>query len=398
MALLNTCHLATLTRWGGVERMLADLLLHTPQQQVHHTLLTTSSDPTILQSIQQQGITWYQPTGRFRYDARKFGQMSRWMRKNQIHVVHSYNAFANAWAYISTMLAGTPVLITGEHGTIWNSRPPLAWLDRLAHRRAHLVVANSQASAKLLELKYSIDPNKIRVVRNAVLDTPTVDANHVREQLGIAQQALVVGSVGRLDTPKDYTTLIEAAAVVQKTRRDVVFVLVGGGPLEKELRAHVAAHGLQDRFLLTGQRADARTLMQAFDIFVSTSIRETFGNVFIEAGLCGNPIIAPNVDGIPEAVLNHETGILVEPTLPIRQVQAPGAAKVPKRVLRDGQLCLPKALDPQILAQTILNLLANQELRLLYGQQGKKRAQELFSIDRYIHELETIYLEVGGKS
>lgn len=395
---LTVCHFATLTRWGGVERMLVDLLLYAKQEQVRHVLVTTSSDPEIVAVAQKAGILWHQPKGRFRYDPGKFTQMAQWLKTQNVQVIHAYNAFANAWANLTTILARSPVLLTGEHGTIWNIQPPLAWLDRWAHQRARLVIANSQASARLLELKYSISAGKIRVIRNAVADIPPVNVQQVRARWGVEPGTLVVGSVGRLDTVKDYATFVEAAAIVLKARQDVAFVLVGGGPLESELYSHVAALGIQGRFLMTGWRTDARVLMQGFDVFVSTSLREPFGNVLIEAALCEKPVIAPAIDGVPEAVIHGQTGVLLRPTRTPRQYQSPGAAPLPKHVLIEGELQPPKALDPETLAQTILNLLDNPQLRLYYGQQAKERARFLFSMDRYAYELEQIYLEVvrGG--
>ena len=392
---LTVCQFATLTRWGGVERMLVDLLLHANQEKVQHILITTSSNTEVIAEMQKSGISWYQPTGWFRYTPRKFLQMAQWLRTYEVQVVHSYNAFANAWASMTTFLAGTPIFLTGEHGTIWNVQPPIAWLDRWAHQRANLVIANSHASVTMLELKYGISSDKVRVVYNAVADIPPVDTRQVRAQLEIPQEALVVGSVGRLDTPKDYATFIESAAIVLESRQDVVFVLVGGGPLEDELRGCIIDLGIQDRFLMTGWRADARVLMQCFDVFVSTSIREPFGNVLIEAALCEKPVIAPDIDGIPEAVVHEQTGILLHPTEPLRQYRSPGAAAAPQRVLIDGKLQSPRALAPEVLAATILDLLSDPGLRVHYGGQAQDRAQRLFSIERYVRELEDIYLEAA---
>lgn len=376
--------------------MLVDLLLNSSQGSIKHTLLTTSSDPEIVEVVRKAGVLCYQPTGSFRYAPDKFLQMTRWLHARHIQVVHSYNAFANSWANLTTIWAGIPVFLTGEHGTIWNVRPPIAWLDRWAHQRARLVIANSQASVEMLALRYRIPRSKIRIVYNAVADIPPVDAAQVRAQWGLDDKMLVVGSVGRLDTPKDYGTLIDAAAVVLKARQDIVFVLVGGGPLEDELRAYISELGIQDRFLMTGWRPDARALMQGFDVFVSTSIRETFGNVLVEAALCEKPVIAPAIDGIPEAVLHEHGGFLLRPTKPIRHYLSPEATAPPKQVFIDSELQLPRALDPAVLAQVILDMLANPELRLHYGQQAKDRATRLFSIDRYVRELEDIYLGVGS--
>jgi len=375
--------------------MLVDLLLYVKQERVRHVLVTTSSDPEILTVVRQAGVLSYQPTTRFRYGPGKFIQMARWLQVHNVQVVHSYNAFANAWANITTLLSGTPAFITGKHGTTSYTPAPIALLERVAHRRARLVIANSQATAKTLTLKYGIPVDKIRVVRNAVADLPFVDTQQVRAQLGIPEDVLVVGSVGRLDTPKDYATLVDAASLVLRERQDVSFVLIGGGPHESELRAYVSKLGIQDRFLMTGWRGDARVLIQGFDLFVSTSVQESFGNAMVEAALCEKAVIAPRIEGIPEVVVHEQTGLLLQPMEPVKDYQSPGASALPQQVLIDGKLQPPRALNSEMLAKTILDLLSNSELRAYYGRQAKERAQRLFSIERYVQELENIYLEVG---
>jgi glycosyltransferase involved in cell wall biosynthesis len=310
--------------------------------------------------------------------------------------VHSYNAFANARALLAVIRARIPHYLTYEHGTVWKVSFPMTWFERWAHRRAQLVIANSQASARLLHIRYGVPVDKIRVVYNAIATMPQVDVQLVRAQLGVGPDTLVVGSVGRLDTPKDYATLIDAAARIVRARSDVLFVIVGGGAHEDELRARVTELDIQRHFIITGWREDARRLLQAFDLFVSTSIRESFGNVLIEAALSEKAVIAPRIDGVPEAVIDAHTGVLLSPTEPVRQYFSPRAAPQPRRVLIDGYLSPPRALDPELLADKIIELLDNPELRLQYGQQAKVRAERLFSIDRYRNELEKIYCELAN--
>ena len=380
-----------MTNWGGVERMLVDFLIHASQEQVRHFLLSTSSILKVIQPVLDAQIPFFQPRRHFHYDPRAIVQMARWLRFQRVDVVHSYNAYANAWGGVAALIARVPLFLTGERGSVWWVRPPMAWLDRWAHHRAKWVVANSRASATILHLRYGIPKEKIRIVHNAVSPLPKVDTRLIRASLGIDSE-LIVGSVGRLDTPKDFNTLVDAAAIVLKGRRGVRFVLVGGGALERDLRERIHKLEIQDKFILTGWRKDARALVQAFDIFVSTSIHEAFGNAIVEAALAGKPVIASRVDGIPEVVLHKETGILLKPTESVKQARNPNATPPSRQVLIDGQLEPPKSLSPSILADTIQYLLDRANLRFEYGQAGRQRAENLFSISRYVGDLEKIYV------
>jgi glycosyltransferase involved in cell wall biosynthesis len=386
------CHVAAMDNWGGVERMLVDVLTCVKSQSLQHLLMCTSSKPDIVEPIISQSIPFFQPDCFSRYDPRIIVQMSKWLREHNVQLVHSYNAYANLWGCMASSLSGTPTFISGERGSVWWAQPPVAWLDRWAQHKAKVIIANSNASSRMLQLRYNMPPEKIQVIYNAIPAPPIVDKEKIRTELGIGRKQLV-GSVGRLDSPKDYFTFVEAASIVVHKRNDVRFLIIGGGPMHAELQDTIAAYGLQNQCILAGWREDARSLMQALDVFVSTSIREAFGNALVEAALARIPIIAPCVDGIPEAVIDGRTGLLLKPTRPMRLPRSTGITPIPKAVLINGELQPPRSLNPNELAETILHLLDRSELRLKLGQAGKERAERLFSLDRYSSRLEGIYLK-----
>lgn len=392
---LRVCHISTLTGWGGVERMLIDLLTSESSNNIHHMLLTPSSKPELLVQINEANISHYEPKRRWRYDPLPIWHMARWLRQSQVDVVHAYNAYANVWGYLAALFAHIPLFISGEHGTLLGiSNTPMSLFDRWAQTHATAVVANSQASATILHRKYHIPPEKIHVVANAVAPLPQVDIKKVREQFGIPLSACLVGSVGRLAGPKNFITFLEAANYICQQRRDVYFMLIGGGPQERLLRDYIQAKQIADRFILTGERSDARCLIQAFDLFVSTSLQESFGNVLVEAALAAVPVVAPAVGGITDVIINQQTGVLLEPTQPIVDDDAVDA-KIPyKEVLIGDQLLPPRALDAKQLADVILKLLASPEERHQLGEAAYQRAIHLFTIDRYRQDLERIYMQV----
>jgi glycosyltransferase involved in cell wall biosynthesis len=169
---------------------------------------------------------------------------------------------------------------------------------------------------------------------------------------------------------------------------------VGGGPQESRLKELIQELGIQDRFLMTGWRADAREIIQVFDIFVSTSIRESFGNGLIEAALAGKPVIAPRVDGIPEAVIDQATGLLLTPTGSFESRKDDSSSPVPEKVLIDDKFEPPRSLNPHQLADRILYLLQKPVLRNELGRAARRRASIKFSMKRYITDLENIYMEL----
>lgn len=394
---IRVCHISTMSAWGGVERLVVDLLTRPPASSLTYSLLTTSSHPDLLRPLQAAAIPIYEPRRSFRFDPRAIWQMARWLRREKIQVVHTYNAFANVWGGLAAALAGTPIVVAGEHGSSWWIRPPMQWLDQWAQRRAHLVVANSEASAQMLQLRYQLTEQQIRVVPNGVPPLPTADVAVLKAELGLSGKT-IVGSIGRLDTPKQFSVFVAAAAKIATVYPDVCFVIVGGGPLATSLQAHIAAVGLGERFKLLGWRDDARQLVQIFDLFVSTSIRETFGLVLVEAALAAVPAIAPAVDGIPDVVRDGETGLLLTPTEPV-----PAAESLPKgttppapQALIHGKPLPPLSVHPDQLAEAMRALLDNSSLRREMGSCAKKHAEAHFTMNQYQRALETLYMEVIG--
>lgn len=115
------CHLSTMTGWGGVERMVEDVLLHPAATGGTHHLLAPSWSPEVVAPIEAAGIEMLLLHRRSRYDPRGIAQAAAWLRRKQVTILHAYNAFANIWALALSRLAGVPVFIAGEHGTVWRT-------------------------------------------------------------------------------------------------------------------------------------------------------------------------------------------------------------------------------------------------------------------------------------
>lgn len=388
---LNICHISTMTARGGVEQMLSDFLLSEEHQNKHY-LLCTSSFPEIVKPIIDAGVPFFQPIKHYRYDIFVIKQIANWLKENQINVVHSYNAYANTWAYLVTRFVKIP-LVTGEHGTVWSTSGLIKFLDKRANHAAMCITANSNATAYMLERRYAVAKQKIRVVTNAVPSFERLNTTSLRKELNITDDEVVVGSIGRLDTPKDFLTLIQTASEVLKQRSRVRFLIVGGGAQYKILEEAIANLNLSAKVSLLGWRDDARNIVQLFDIFVSCSIHETFGNAIVEAMMAGKPVIASNVDGIPEVV--SEAGILLTPTEPIQEVNIEGVTPYPIQVVINGRLSSPLALHPTKLAEQIIHLIDAPEQRHFLGAKGQNWVAENFTMQKYKQELETIYLEVA---
>ncbi|MEU4395680.1 glycosyltransferase family 4 protein [Kribbella sp. NPDC023855] len=209
------------------------------------------------------------------------------------------------------------VLTTGPRGVVMRLG------QRLVARGADLTLG---ASSDLVELARSLGARKAQLAPVAAPALPEVrtPAVAVRDELGLGDKPLVL-SVGRLAPQKDYPTLLSVAAAVSAQDPDVVFAVVGDGPLRDNLQARIDAESLPVRLL--GHRSDVADLLGAADVFLLTSHWEARALVLQEALQAGVPVVATGVGGIPELV--GDSAVLAAPG------DAPGLAAGVREILSD---------------------------------------------------------------
>ena len=157
------------------------------------------------------------------------------------------------------------------------------------------------------------EPSKLHVIYNGIdFDEETVVHSKPLDMKGIPEDAYVVGTVGRLATQKAPDVFVKAASVIKKRIPEAFFVIVGDGLNRKETEKLVKEYGLQDSFLITGWVNDPFNYICNFDVAMLMSRWEGFGLVLPEYMLIKKPIVASNVDAIPEIIQDGVNGLLVE--------------------------------------------------------------------------------------
>jgi glycosyltransferase involved in cell wall biosynthesis len=186
----------------------------------------------------------------------------------------------------------------------------------------------------------------------------------VRTELGIPDGSVVAITVANLRREKDYPNLLQAAHAALAREPRLVVLAVGQGPLADEVRELHRKLGLGERVRLLGYRTDVRDLLAAADLFVLASAFEGLPVSIMEAMAAGLPVAATAVGGVPEAVLDGATGILVRPT------------------------------DPDALAEAVLRLTEDPSQRSRMGASARDRAA-LFDIRTAVDEEERAYAELA---
>jgi glycosyltransferase involved in cell wall biosynthesis len=165
-------------------------------------------------------------------------------------------------------------------------------------------------------LKYKIPGEKIRVIDNGIsLERfeKRAETRKMKTQLGFEEKTRVIGTVGSLVIEKGHIYLLEAARQILDVVKDLKFLIIGDGPLQKALEEKSEELGIKKHVIFMGHRKDIPELLTAMDIFVLPSIKEGLPVALLEAMAAKKPVIATRVGAIPRVIESKDIGILVEP-------------------------------------------------------------------------------------
>jgi len=265
--------------------------------------------------------------------------------------------------YVQSLQGGSPTFRAKLANRI------MWWLSRLegeSAKNATLIVTVSKYSCDKIIQFYDADKTKIRIVPNGVdlqRFKPVQGLESIKRQIGIDSKLCVL-FVGRLIPRKGLSFLIEAAKYVVREFKETIFVIVGDGPLKNHLRAYLEEINLSGNFVFLGDVNEnvLPALYNCADVFALPSIQEGQGIALLEAQATAKPVVAFDVGGVHETMVNKETGLLVKP-------------------------------DSRDLADAILKLLSSWPLREQMGVKGREFVSNNFSWDICAQRMLQVYRE-----
>ncbi len=322
---------------GGAELMLKRLAVsHARDPRYEHQVISLRTLGTVGPMLQQAGIsvdalgmrTW-------RDIPRIVAALVREMRERRPDIVQT-------WMYHSDLLGGVAARLAGVRRVLWSVRvaditPDMGvarntfWVRRACARLSRYVprqIVYVCHSGRPPHEALGYDPTKGLVIPNGYLLPPErtkAESRQLRSQLGIPEDALLIGSAGRRSEQKDYPTFVAAAALIAAQVPEAHFVIMGR-QLDwdnVELARLVRATNHSKRFHLLGERRDISDCLATLDIFCLHSIQEGFPNVVAEAMAAGVPCVVTDVGDA--ALLVGGTGTVIEPRQPARLAAALGA-------------------------------------------------------------------------
>jgi glycosyltransferase involved in cell wall biosynthesis len=351
---IKSLHIDTAQTWRGGQNQVLQLV--TGLEESGAPAVLVAHDAGELKRRAAEGLRFHGFSPRTEFDVQAAWTLSRFITDVRPDVVHAHDPMGVALAAMArpmaTGLTTTPKLIAARRVDFHLKRHAFS---RWKYRQIDLFIAASHGIARILD-DDGVPRDRIVVVHDGVnlswIDRqPAVDAHAA---FWLPKGAPIVGNVAALVGHKGQKHLVAAASRVIREVPDARFLIVGEGELRAALERPIKDLGLERHVSLAGFRDDAVGLTKSFDVFVMSSVTEGLGSAMLDAMACERPVIASRTGGIPEAIEDGVTGVLIPPQ------------------------------DEPALATAIVALLRDRERQATLGAAGRQRIVESFSVDRMV--------------
>jgi len=347
---------------GGAEEMVLNLVRHLPARFEPAICCIHEAGP-IGEEIRKTGtpvaVLGLTPGLRHPWDV---AGIRRYLRDTKPTIVHTFLLTASLYGRLAAILEHVPIVIGTEVNIYERKRAHHVLAERMLMAGTDRVIVSANSVRDFYVGQVHADPSKIDVVYNAV-DWQSIQAARSREDmrasLGLPAHAKVAGVIARLTEQKGHRYLLQAMAT--PALKDLELVVVGDGDLREALKAHAQTLGIAARVHFLGARRDLGDLLAAMDVFVMPSLWEGLPLSMILAMGAAMPVVATAVAGIPEIVVDRETGWLVP------------------------------AGDPPALAAALAEVFADRARAATVGQAARDFVLPRFGVDGYVDAVAGLY-------
>jgi glycosyltransferase involved in cell wall biosynthesis len=317
-------------------------------------------------SLERQGIP-VRHLGRGRFDPRILTDLVRLARERKARILHVHGYAAADFGRLAARRVGA-ALVLHEHFADPRMPSYQALADRALASLTDRAIAVSESTREFLVRRRHVPASRVRLIWNGApleefAPVSPEKAAAVRRELGVPADALVIGSIGRLNEQKGHRYLIEAAARALAAAPRARVLVVGDGDLGGALKDQARALGIADRVVFAGHRDDVPAVLGAVDVFCISSTYEGTPLTLFEAMAAGKAIVSTAVDGCREVLEDGVTGLLVPPR------------------------------DPDALAAALAQLLSDPSRRESLGR-AARQASARYDIQTCVDAMQALYDEV----
>jgi glycosyltransferase involved in cell wall biosynthesis len=298
-------------------------------------------------------------------------KLYRLLKKGKYDIVHTHSSKPGVLGRIAAWLVGGHLIIHTIHGFPFHDfmhpmkRHFYIVIERLLAKFTHKLITVSKLNQRKAIQLHIAPPEKFMNIYSGIhfdrFENISINKNEKCREIGIDSNSKVIGMVGRLSTQKAPHFLINAVPTVLQHHPDARFIIVGDGELRPEIERLIKSLAIEKQVKILGYRSDIPELLMIMDIFVLSSSWEGLGRSLTEAMYLGRPVIATQVEGVPELVQHNKTGILVPPQ------------------------------NTQAIADAIIDLLAHPQKATSLGERAKIRVSKDFCAQRMVEDIECLY-------
>jgi glycosyltransferase involved in cell wall biosynthesis len=372
MGEMKLFYLITDLEIGGAQTMLLQVLRHLNYDRFAPTVACFyGGDSPLARDIRLLGVPVIDLGMRAKWRLDGFWRLYRALRRERPFIIHASLFHANIPARLLGRLAGVPVIITWRQNISIGGQ----WRERINRWTAPLddhVTAVCQLARQAEIEGTAVPPHKISLVYNCIDPAPfAVDKaakrTKIRQEFNIPATAPLIGMVGRLHPQKGVQHLLDALLRIREQLPKTRLLIAGEGELRGELQAQAQELGLSASVVFTGARSDVPDILAAIDLFVLPSLWEGLPLAVLEAMAAELPVVATAVGGVPELVVDGETGRLVVPG------------------------------DATALAQAIVSTLAHPAQAATMGAAGRARVVSEFGAESITRQVESLYTRLAAQ-
>jgi len=355
---------------GGAERLLAASVPYLDRSRFDYEIAYFLPQKTaFVEHFTSHGIPVFCIDSRNLLDPRIISRLTRLLKEREVRILDIHLPYPGVIGRIAGRQAGVQTIVYTEHSlSVQRRLTGFRFVSFLANILTYglndLIVTVSRDTYNDVR-RFNFWRTPVQLVYNGIdLESLTArprDRVAARRALRIPENHKIVGHVANLAPKKKQDDLLRAASIVLAHYPEVTFVMVGRGPLLDRLQHFARTLGIERNVRFLGFVEDVYQVVDTFDIFALSSLHEGLPTVAIEAMALGKPVVATRVGGTPEVVTDGVDGFLTAPR------------------------------NPDELAERLVKLLRDDQLRHAMGERAIAKAHERFDIRRRVREMEGIY-------
>lgn len=324
---IKILHILWSAKRGGSGNLVLGILKNLDREKYDVTVCFLGASGPLRNEFKKAGIRVKFIDTNPRSSAKKVVLFCRFLGNSYLDIIHDH--LRNPWVALCLSLYQKPVpKIVTEHfladeASVFHtaaSRKLRIFYKLFAHNYKR-VIAVSRPTYNALDNMVGLPSSRIVYIPNGIeierFSQARCDISKKKKQIGISSPTYVVGGIGHLERFKDFDLFIDTAREILKMQNNVEFIIVGDGSLKAQLVEKVRSNSMDTKVHFLGVRGDIPELLKIMDVFLLTSITESFGIVTLESMAAGTPVVSVRVGGVTDYILNGETGILASQRDPI---------------------------------------------------------------------------------